>query len=75
MNGTAATASAVIYGNAAWRVTHAADFNGDSRADLVWRNATTGQTAIWTMNGTAVTSSAIVFGDAQWSVADVNVAP
>jgi hypothetical protein len=75
MNGTTATASAVIYGSAAWRVTHAADFNADGRADLVWRNDAIGQTAIWTMNGTAVTLSVVVFGDPQWAVANVNAAP
>ncbi|HYC60603.1 MAG TPA: FG-GAP-like repeat-containing protein [Thermoanaerobaculia bacterium] len=28
------------------------DINGDGRADLFWRNGTTGETAIWFMNGT-----------------------
>ena len=30
------------------------DFDGDGRADLFWRQATTGADAVWTMNGAAV---------------------
>ena len=29
-----------------------ADLSGDSRADVVWRNPSTGQNAVWVMNGT-----------------------
>ena len=28
-----------------------ADFNGDSRPDLIWRNETTGHLYIWYLNG------------------------
>ena len=34
-----------------------ADFNGDCKSDLLWRNGTTGQTYAWLMNGTAVSSA------------------
>ena len=37
-----------------------ADFNGDGKADILWRNTTTGETAIWFINGTTVTSTASV---------------
>jgi hypothetical protein len=40
--GTLPTAGAAI----------ARDFNGDGRADVLWRNPTTGQNAIWPMSGT-----------------------
>jgi hypothetical protein len=33
-----------------------ADFNGDGKSDIVLRNYTTGQNALWLMNGTSVTS-------------------
>jgi hypothetical protein len=33
------------------------DFNGDGKSDILWRNAGTGQTAVWFMNGAVVTSS------------------
>ena len=44
------------------------DFNHDGKADLVWRNDTTGQTALWLMNGTTATSSAVVLTSLDWSV-------
>src|SRR5262249_14207523 len=31
------------------------DFNGDLRSDILWRNGTSGQVAIWEMNGAFVT--------------------
>ncbi|MGZ8833285.1 MAG: Ig-like domain repeat protein, partial [Thermoanaerobaculia bacterium] len=34
------------------------DVNGDGNADIVWRNYTTGDNAIWYMSGSAVMSSA-----------------
>ena len=68
MNGTAMASSAVIMADANWSATHVGDFNGDGKADLAWRNAATGQTAIWLMNGTAPSSSAVVLSVSQWSV-------
>jgi hypothetical protein len=37
--------------NEVWRRTLPGDFNGDGKADLVWRNTATGQHAIWLMDG------------------------
>ena len=48
------------------------DFDGDGKADIVWRNATNGNVASWLMNGTTVlTSSTATFGimPLTWSVA------
>jgi Tol biopolymer transport system component len=48
------------------------DFNGDGKADILWRNNTNGNVAIWLMNGTTVTnSSTATFGNMPltWSVA------
>jgi hypothetical protein len=48
------------------------DFNGDGKADILWRNNTNGNVAIWEMNGITVTnSSTATFGNmpATWSVA------
>lgn len=36
------------------------DFDGDGRADVFWRNSSTGENSIWFMNGTAVRLSAVV---------------
>ena len=46
-------------------------FNGDGRTDLVWRNSSTGQTAVWLMNGTAGHRAASVFTNAAWAVTHV----
>jgi hypothetical protein len=35
----------------AWQIVGIGDFNGDGKPDLVWRNTTTGQNAVWYMNG------------------------
>lgn len=39
-------------GNANWKVVSVRDFNWDGNPDLVFRNASTGQLAIWFLNGT-----------------------
>ncbi|MDF5727274.1 MAG: VCBS repeat-containing protein [Rhizonema sp. PD38] len=33
------------------------DFNGDSKSDIFWNNATTGQYEIWLMDGSTITTS------------------
>ncbi len=33
------------------------DFNGDEKADLVWRNTSSWEVAIWLMNGSSISSS------------------
>jgi hypothetical protein len=38
-----------------------ADFDGDGKADLLWRNSTTGGVVLWTMNGTSVANTAWVY--------------
>lgn len=42
------------------------DFDGNGRSDLIWRNETTGQTAIWLMNGTTFSSGTTVMNNAAW---------
>jgi len=37
-----------------WQIQGIGDFTGDCNADVLWRNATTGQTGVWVMNGSAV---------------------
>jgi hypothetical protein len=56
------SATAVLPGSGAlpqisdqnWQVAGVADFNGDGRSDIVWRNDSTGATSIWMMNGTSL---------------------
>ena len=44
------------------------DLNGNGNADLVWRNAVSGATAVWLMNGTAPTAASVVLSDRNWRV-------
>jgi hypothetical protein len=52
MSGLAMTGSAVLHAglSSAWRIEAAPDIDGDGRREVLWRNANSGQTAIWTMN-------------------------
>jgi hypothetical protein len=69
MNGVATASSSVVFSDPNWSVSHLADVNGDTKSDLVWRNAATGATAIWLMNGTTSSSGTTILADPNWSVA------
>ena len=48
------------------------DFNGDGRADILWRNSTTGDNYLFFMNGLAISSEGYLPNvPAAWSVAGV----
>ena len=83
MNGSAISASyvtsngAIVVPDASWSVAAITDFNGDHKADLLWRNAS-GLLATWFMNGSAVSGSnyvnangAIVMPDPSWNIAGI----
>ena len=68
MNGIAYGSGTIVTTSPPWAVTHVTDLDGDGRSDLIWRNGTTGATAVWTMNG-LVRGPAAVFADApDWLV-------
>ena len=71
MNAGRVVASAPIGGDAVWRLVSTSgryDADGDGRADLLWRNGTTGVTVLWLMNGLAKRSATTLGGDLRWEV-------
>jgi hypothetical protein len=53
-----------------WTLVGTADFDGNGRPDLLWRNATSGRLSFWMMNGVVRTSGQLVDGetDLAWKV-------
>ena len=52
-----------------WGIEALGDFDRDRKADILWRNASTGQVAIWLMNGTSIKRVGIPgTPSAAWSV-------
>jgi hypothetical protein len=41
----------------AWEIRQVGDLNGDGKADLVWRNNSSGTVAVWLMNGATIAST------------------
>ncbi len=56
-------AGAVVYTepNAAWKIIHTPDLNGDGKADLLWWNSSTGQVFGVLLNGGAVIGSGMIY--------------
>jgi nucleoside phosphorylase len=57
MNGTAvsqATDFINVPVASGWTIAGTGDFNGDGKTDILWRNISTGDVAIWLMNGTTI---------------------
>jgi len=67
VNITSATPTALTVDVAALGDAPKPDLNASGSTDLVWRNSSTGQTAVWLMNGTTATTSTIVSADANWT--------
>jgi hypothetical protein len=40
----------------AWSIVGGSDFNGDGKADILWRNSSAGEVYLWLMNGTTIAS-------------------
>ena len=53
-----------------WRIAGVADFNGDHRADLLWRNVATGANTIW-RNGNSLDTSPVATAALAWNVAGI----
>jgi uncharacterized delta-60 repeat protein len=56
-----------------WQIAGVGDFNGDGKADILWRNNASGQNYVYLMNGTAIASEGYIrtVADQNWKVAGV----
>jgi hypothetical protein len=71
---TSAVRSVYPGGSCTVAATHVyADFNGDGRSDIVLRNGTTGQNAIWLMNGFTLQQGSLIQSEpnAAWKVVGI----
>ncbi|UBF25722.1 DUF4347 domain-containing protein [Kovacikia minuta CCNUW1] len=61
MNGTSYSTAFTLPTQSAdwslWSLAKVADFTGDGKDDLLWRNSTTGANVIWQLNGTSYSTS------------------
>ena len=75
MNGTTILPSSAILATnpgANWQITGTGDFNNDGNADILWRNTSTNEVAIWEMNGTTILPSSAILATnpgANWQIA------
>jgi hypothetical protein len=56
-----------------WKIAGTGDFNGDGKADVFWRNTSTGENYVYLMNGTTIQNEGYVraVADQNWEVAGV----
>jgi hypothetical protein len=59
-----------VMNDAKWIVVGTGDYNGDGKADILWRHSQSGGNALWTMNGAAATTLTLpAMTDPAWTVA------
>ncbi|MBF0555060.1 MAG: choice-of-anchor D domain-containing protein [Nitrospirae bacterium] len=64
MNGTTVTSfgalPALTVADTNWEIVSIADYNGDGKPDILWRNKVYGYNVLWLMNGTTIQSTKIL---------------
>jgi hypothetical protein len=75
MNGATVAYSAFLptIADTNWEIQGVDDFNGDGKADVLWRNKATGQNVVWLMNGATVSLAAFLptIADTDWNIVGV----
>ena len=54
---TIATSTGVNTVPTTWQVVGTGDYNGDGKADILWRNASSGQNWMYLMDGATISTS------------------
>src|SRR3546814_6893976 len=65
------TQAVTTVSGAGWIVAGIADFNGDGRADILWRNTVTGYNTIWRSGSSATGQVVTGVGGQDWKIAGV----
>ena len=71
MNGTSIASQTYLPPiSLAWQIRQISDFNGDGRADILWRESASGSTYLWLMNGATAISSGYTASQADntWTI-------
>src|SRR4051794_24390936 len=55
-----------------WAIAGIADLDGDGKADILWRNITSGEVYEWRLNGTSVTGQGLIsYITGDWQIAGI----
>ncbi len=69
------SAAAGLVSGPGWNIAGVADFNGDGCPDILWRNQTTGDVAVWYMHGNTLAAEQKFESspDTSWDVVGVGI--
>ncbi|HET7766797.1 MAG TPA: FG-GAP-like repeat-containing protein [Burkholderiales bacterium] len=65
------TSAVATVADPAWSIAAVADFDGDGKSDILWRNSATGANLLWLMNGTSIANPVPInaMPDLAWAIA------